>query len=138
MTTDHTGFNDVGKFRQKFGLPHALNEASPALLTEEKFRFRYYFLHEEMLELYHAQEIKDLAKVADALVDLVYVAYGTAHLMGLPWEELWAEVQRANMSKVRADGPNDPRSKRDTGEVDVVKPVGWVAPDLVSILKRHG
>ena len=38
----------------------------------------------------------------DALIDLTYVAMGTAYMMGLPWQDLWDEVQRANMSKVRA------------------------------------
>lgn len=71
---------------------------------------------------------RGLADGADALADLVYVALGTAHLMRLPFDAVWAEVQRANMAKERATGADDPRSKR-RHSLDVVKPPGWKAPD---------
>ena len=55
------------------------------------------------------------------------VAYLAAAMMQVPWERCFACVQRANMSKVRAD-PNGSNSKR-LSRYDVVKPKTWVAPD---------
>jgi len=116
--------NDVRVFHQKFGIPMAL---APSFLDVRTRNYRVDFMQEELDEFYDACEKKDLAGAADALVDLVYVAHGTALMMGLPWQKIWDEVQRANMSKERAkaDGSN---SKRRTG-LDIVKPKGWVGPD---------
>lgn len=63
----------------------------------------------------------------DALIDLVYVALGTAYLHRFPFNEGWARVQEANMRKVRANKKSD--SKRRTTH-DVVKPPGWRSPEL--------
>jgi hypothetical protein len=70
--------------------------------------------------------------LADALVDIVYVAMGTAYMMGLPWQQLWDEVQRSNMDKVRASDASQSKRKNS---LDVVKPQGWVGPDLKSIIE---
>jgi predicted HAD superfamily Cof-like phosphohydrolase len=50
------------------------------------------------------------------------------------WDELWTDVQRANMSKVRAEKASD--SKRGS-QWDVVKPAGWVPPQTDAIMKKH-
>lgn len=73
----------------------------------------------------------NLANQADALVDLVYVALGTAVMMGLPWQELWSDVHAANLRKVRG------RTKRDM-PLDLMKPEGWIGPQTASILGHHG
>jgi predicted HAD superfamily Cof-like phosphohydrolase len=67
----------------------------------------------------------------DALIDIVYVALGTAYLQGFPWQRGWLEVQIANMAKRRAvDGEG-----RGTG--DIRKPEGWKAPDIEGVLAFH-
>jgi predicted HAD superfamily Cof-like phosphohydrolase len=63
----------------------------------------------------------DREAVARELADVVYVAYGTAHALGIDLEAALAEVHRANMSK--ADGP-----RRADGKV--LKPEGFVPPDM--------
>lgn len=134
-----TNFEDVGAFHSKFGL-HNVNDAGSgptfAMNSYELMEFRRKFLHEELEEFETGLEEGDIAQVADALVDLVYVALGTAHLLGLPWEELWADVQRANMSKERAAGDGS-NSKRGSS-FDVIKPEGWVPPKTVEILAAAG
>lgn len=50
------------------------------------------------------------------------------------WLELWADVQRANMSKERAQKASD--SKRGS-TWDVVKPQGWVGPQTEAIIAKH-
>lgn len=118
-----TNFQDVQAFFEKFEVPKA---SKPQLLDAETFAFRLGHLEEELAELSYSQKHGDLEGVADALVDLVYLAMGTAIAMGLPWEKLWAEVQRANMSKVRAKSKEE--SKRGSA-LDVIKPEGWVGPN---------
>jgi len=54
--------------------------------------------------------------------------------MGLPWQVLWNEVQRANMTKQRASSDGSD-SKRRTS-LDVVKPPGWQPPDVAGILEK--
>ena len=48
--------------------------------------------------------VRRFENVAQELADVVYVAYGTAHVLGIPLDRVLAEVHRANMSKFDADG----------------------------------
>lgn len=132
-----SNFRDVGIFHQRFGLHnvHLLGGAGPVEITPDLLEFRIGFMQEELQEFIDASETMDHAGMADALIDLVYVALGTAHLFGYPWETLWNEVQRANMTKVRA--PDAESSKRNS-EFDVIKPDGWTPPDIQGILERFG
>lgn len=130
-------FNSVGDFHHKFGLTSVTHSLPhPHKLPVELLLFRYKFMREELEEFLEAYIKGDLPKQADALVDLVYVVLGTAHLMGLPWHELFEEVQRANMAKERAkaDGSNSTRGS----SFDVVKPPGWTPPDIEDVLLRNG
>jgi predicted HAD superfamily Cof-like phosphohydrolase len=117
--------DDIKAFHEKFGLEY---DGPPRLLPKELGAFRLGFLFEELTEYAMAETRED--KI-DALVDLVYVALGTAYLHGFDWQTHWDEVQRANMSKVRTERPSD--SKRGSS-FDVVKPVGWIGPNHAQFL----
>lgn len=145
----NSNFDDVADFHQKFGLPYVRGfsfddfgyEAQPAYPTKaeqngELMQFRLKFLKEELAEFQQGLEEEDVAQMADALVDLVYVALGTAHFLGLPWQELWDDVQRANMTKERA--ANDGSNSKRGSSFDVVKPEGWVGPETHEILRANG
>jgi predicted HAD superfamily Cof-like phosphohydrolase len=54
---------------------------------------------EEYQEYHDAEESRDLVKIADALADIVYVAYGTALCYGFDLDAVLAEVHASNMSK---------------------------------------
>lgn len=84
---------------------------------------RIRMMQEELTEYAMAVDLED---EADALLDLVVFALGTAVMMGLPWEPMFAEVMRANFSKVREE--------TDRGEFDLIKPDGWTAPQLAKFL----
>lgn len=127
-------FADVGEFHKRFGLDIYPN-VKPQLLLKDVQAFRFHFLKEELQEFATAYMDGDIEKAGDALVDLVYVALGTAHLMGLPFDEMWAEVHRANMRKERALSAEDSRSTR-RHSLDVVKPAGWRPPDHAPIIER--
>ena len=115
---------DIAEFHNKFEIPRAV---TPQLLPVEDMGFRVSFLFEEMQELVDGFEKDDVEEIFDALIDLIYVALGTAWMMGLPFGEGWSRVHTANMLKVRAKHAGE--SKRGSA-LDVVKPDGWKAPDL--------
>lgn len=119
-----TNFDDVADFHLKFCVPCS---QAPALLDQAANDFRENFLKEELKEYHDSYIQNDLEGCADALVDLVYIAMGTACMMGIPWQKIWDSVQTANMTK-RLAKPDGSDSKRGS-PLDVVKPLGWVGPD---------
>jgi predicted HAD superfamily Cof-like phosphohydrolase len=119
---------DVLAFAQKFGM---LVGQKPGHLTPAKMGERIKFLQEELDELMKSAKDHDLAEMADALVDLVYVAKGTALMLGIAWEDHWNTVQAANMLKVRG------MTKRGN-KVDVTKPEGWRPPCHDDVLSDSG
>lgn len=158
--TSGSNFDDVGKFHEKFELDNVTHRGpGPRLDNEELIRFRLNFMLEELLEFaeahnyvigFHPQKGKfefnlpgpnaaassiDREKSFDSLLDLAYVVFGTAHVLGYPWHEGWAEVQRANMTKERVQRAED--SARGS-TFDVIKPKGWTPPGIQTILERHG
>jgi predicted HAD superfamily Cof-like phosphohydrolase len=124
----NSNYQDVIDFHNKFGLKY---EGKPIPLDKPTQAYRAHFLEEEMTEFITSANLDDVVGMADALVDIVYVAMGTAYMMGLPWQQLWDEVQRSNMDKVRAADKNESKRKNS---LDVVKPSGWVGPNLERII----
>lgn len=127
---------DIVDFHQRFGLQYT---GEPRMLPKELADFRLIFLAEEFTEYKEAVESPDSLEsreqALDALVDLVYVALGTAYLHGFNFAEAWRRVQKANMAKVRTERAGD--SKRGS-TFDVIKPPGWTAPshrDLVGTIR---
>lgn len=134
---ERSNFDDVGDFQEKFGLDNVTHHgAAPRGIDRALVEFRIKFMQEELREFIDGYLDLDEVQMADALVDLVFVAMGTAQLMGYPWQELWDDVQAANMQKVRSSS-TDHGSERG-GAWDVVKPEGWQAPDTAAVLRRHG
>lgn len=120
---------DVRTFNERFGLPRPAKSTD---LDDKLSDFRYNFMVEELEEYNLANCADDRESQLDALVDLVYVAIGTAVMAGWDFEEAWRRVHAANMKKVPAKSADE--SKRGHA-LDVVKPVGWVAPDLSDLVK---
>lgn len=80
-------------------------------------------LDEEVSELHEAVEQGDIVKLADAIADITYVAVGTAVAYGIPFDAIFAEVHRSNMTKV-----NTP------AEAKLVKGPGYEPPRIAEIL----
>jgi len=70
-------------------------------------------------------------RAAISLRDVHRTVVDHAFMCGLDFTEAWTRVHNANMQKVRAATPND--SKRGS-KYDVIKPPGWVAPDLSDLV----
>lgn len=119
--------NLVQEFNLKFGLPDGGADVMSNNLYTQDYRLK--FLQEELDELREALVAGDRVAAFDALLDLVYVAHGTALYMGISaaqWEFGMEAVHAANMRKVRVAHPSE--SKRNNS-ADLRKPDGWVGPE---------
>lgn len=124
--------SDVKAFHAKFGmLDYPLTDIGPRHVTKRKLRERLECMREELNEFELAIESQNLPDLADALVDVIYFAVGTAAQMNLPLQALWDDVHRANMAKVRGIGHRG-------HVVDVIKPTHWAAPNGAAILQAYG
>ena len=122
-------YDDIEEFHE-----HVLNLEKPTqvgIISDEFILERTRFLNEEVEEFTTTGMSGDMVGVADALADIVYVALGTAWLMGIPFQAIWDVVHSANMKKVRGI------TKRGNKH-DAVKPEGWVGPEqaIAAILLR--
>ena len=92
----------LAQFHQAFNLP--MRQVPSADIDHALARLRVALLQEEVGEFVAASERGDLNGVADALADIVYVAYGTALTYGIDLDAVLREVHRSNMSKLGSDG----------------------------------
>ena len=122
---------DIDRFHKKFGFEKNNKVGIPD--DPELVNFRTSFLMEELSEYTNAIVKKDTAGALDALVDIVYIALGTAWLFNLPFDKAWKEIQSANMKKVRA---KDKTGKRGT-KFDVIKPKGFREPNIERIIEEE-
>jgi predicted HAD superfamily Cof-like phosphohydrolase len=121
----------VQQFHEVFGLHVAA--APTAELPQGVLALRLRLLEEELDEYREAATAGDLVGIADALTDLAYVLFGTYVSHGLQnvADELFAEVQRSNMSKL--DGQGRPVVRADG---KVLKSEMFSEPELGPILAR--
>lgn len=117
----------VKQFHEKFGIPILESPTIPA----DRIRLRHDILQEEVNELLSACENGDLNKVADGLIDCLYVLLGTSLEFGLhhKLELLFDEVHRSNMSKLDENGNV---VKREDGKI--LKSKLFSPPNIETIL----
>lgn len=118
---------DVQEFNKKFELA----DGSQDVFSDNKImaQLRFAFMAEELKEFMQAMVANDKVKMFDALLDLSYVAMGTALHLGIDpgqWEAGWRAVHEANMRKERAHTDN-----ADPVKLGVIKPEGWVGPENI-------
>ena len=94
----------VKAFHTAFKIGH--RETPKADLGLDKNLLRYELMREENEEYLEAAKNNDLVEVAEALGDMLYILCGTIieHGMQDKIEEVFAEIQRSNMSKLGEDG----------------------------------
>jgi predicted HAD superfamily Cof-like phosphohydrolase len=117
----------VIEFHAAFGLP---GKALPSLDVPCDLRdLRIRLLEEEVAEYGLAARSGDLSALADALGDIVYVAYGAAVTYGLDLDAVLAEIHRSNMSKLGVD-----RRPIMRADGKVLKGPAYRPPDIRAVL----
>jgi len=109
-------FKDQQKFMQACG-------QSTAGENVEQYKLYFNLIKEEVQELEESTTMED---DLDALIDILVVTIGAIHSMGADAEGAWKEVMKTNFAKI--DSETGKVRKREDGKV--LKPLGWVAPNL--------
>jgi len=89
-------------------------------------------IDEEVSELHQAVVANDKVEQLDALVDILVVTIGAIHSAGFDGEGAWKEVMSTNFAKI--DRQLGKVRRREDGKV--LKPDGWIPPQLENFLKR--
>ena len=118
-------FNDQKKFMKACG-------QSIDVYNQQQFDLYVSLIDEEFNELKTAISEQDRVEQLDALIDILVVTIGAIHSLGADAEGAWKEVMMTNFAKIDRD--TGKVRKREDGKV--LKPVGWMAPNLVPFLKR--
>lgn len=139
----------VLEFYQKFRIPFSF---SPVVPSEDRVRLKVRLIVEEACEVVAAafpdrvglieaiyddlnqiisnsEPNVDLVKMADGLADLAYVVEGANLEFGIDSLKVLKVVHDANMKKEGGGSRLDGK---------VLKPLGWVAPDVLGELKKQG
>lgn len=106
--------------------------------TTDNWNVEQFNLYVNLIEEEYNDELKaaikacDNVEIVDALVDILVVTIGALHSMGADAEGAWKEVMKTNFAKIGEDGKV---RKREDGKV--LKPVGWVPPNLEPFVKKN-
>ena len=100
--------------------------------NQEQFKLYLGLIEEEYKELKEAINNHDQLETLDALIDILVVTVGAIHSAGYDAEGAWKEVMATNFAKIDKD--TGKVRKRDDGKV--LKPIGWVPPELGQYLSK--
>jgi predicted HAD superfamily Cof-like phosphohydrolase len=101
-------------------------------LNQDQFNMYVKLIGEETGELADAISASDSIETLDALIDILVVTIGAIHSMGSDAEGAWKEVMKTNFAKI--DKETGKVRKREDGKV--LKPVGWVPPELAPFVSK--
>lgn len=88
----------VLEFHEKYGYLISSKPTTGISVAVKQLRMK--LIQEEMEELItKGIEKNNLEEIADGLADLVYVAIGTSISYGIPFDRVFQEVHRSNMTK---------------------------------------
>ncbi len=117
---------DVREFMQAMRQDCPIVPAWPAYSIQD---MRLGLIREEFEEYKKADFENNMPELADAMADMIYVIIGSALAHGIDLTPIWREVHRSNMAKLSG-------GMREDGKV--MKPVGWVGPEVAGCLKAQG
>ena len=101
-------------------------------MNQQQFNMYLRLIEEEAEELNQGIRNNNRTEVLDALTDILVVTIGAIHSAGFDAEGAWNEVMRTNFAKI--DPETGKVRKREDGKV--LKPVGWLPPDLEQFTKK--
>ncbi len=108
-------------------------DQTTSVWNQDQFDMYVKLIDEEVTELKEAIAAGDQLEILDALEDIMVVTIGAIHSAGMDGEGGWKEVMKTNFAKI--DSETGKVRKREDGKV--LKPLGWVAPDLKPFLKKQ-
>jgi predicted HAD superfamily Cof-like phosphohydrolase len=100
-------------------------------LNKDQYKLYLDLMEEEWKELKAALLMEDRVEQLDALLDFIVVSIGAIHSGGFDGEGGWREVMTTNLAKIDKD--TGKVRKREDGKV--LKPTGWIAPELKPFVK---
>ena len=120
--------NQVREFFLAFKIPF---KTEPTNVSKDRYLLRYELMEEENQEYLTACKEDNLTEIADALGDKLYILCGTILEHGMQYKinEIFAEINRSNMSKADQDGKP---IYREDGKV--LKGKNYFKPDFSRIL----
>jgi predicted HAD superfamily Cof-like phosphohydrolase len=118
-------------FRDQEKFMRACDQSVDAM-NESQYAMYIKLIDEEHRELLEATLTEDRVEQLDALIDILVVTIGAIHSMGANAEGAWREVMATNFNKI--DKQSGRVRKREDGKV--LKPQGWVAPNLAPFVER--
>jgi predicted HAD superfamily Cof-like phosphohydrolase len=121
----------VEKFHDAFSIK---NNYEPTIdLSSQDIELRHRLMEEENNEYLEAAKNGDLVEVADALGDQLYILCGTIlkHGMQHKIEEVFAEIQKSNMSKLDENGQ---AIYREDGKI--LKSELYFKPNIKKVLEK--
>jgi len=123
--------NSVKEFHDVFRI--GSREKPEGTIDEAEFLLRHRLMQEENDEYLDACKRGDLAEIADALGDKMYILFGSILKHGLQYkiEEIFDEIHRSNMSKLDDEG--QPIFREDG---KIMKSNRYFKPDLKQILEK--
>ena len=100
----------------------------------DKFDESQYAMYKSLIEeeFKELQDAHDMEAELDALIDILVVTIGAIHSAGFDVEGAWKEVMQTNFNKIDKD--TGKVRKREDGKV--LKPVGWMPPELSKFLTK--
>ena len=101
--------------------------------NEAQYKLYVNLIEEEFNELKAAINSGNLVEQLDALEDILVVTIGALHSMGADGEGGWKEVMSTNFAKI--DRETGKVRKREDGKV--LKPLGWISPNLKPFVSRE-
>jgi len=120
-------------FRDQEKFMKACDQTAGGEFDQEQFKMYLGLIEEEFKELQVAVDNNDQLETLDALIDILVVTIGTIHSMGADAEGAWKEVMQTNFAKIDKD--TGKVRKREDGKV--LKPIGWVPPNLKPFLTKE-
>jgi predicted HAD superfamily Cof-like phosphohydrolase len=100
--------------------------------NEKQYSMYIKLIDEEHQELLEATLADDQVEQLDALIDILVVTIGAIHSAGFDAEGAWKEVMKTNFAKI--DKETGKVRKREDGKV--LKPVGWMPPELAPFVGK--
>lgn len=118
-----TDYAMVRKMHEQFKIQY---DGPPRDLPEDLKGFRVDAIQEELNEYKEATTLEDQF---DALLDIMVFTLGAIEWHGFDFHRGFTEVMRANLEKELGKNKKA-RNKNNPTSPDLVKPKGWVGPDL--------